>query len=397
MTETQQAQQSQQTQQEISPFRIDVPQSQIDDLRTRLAEARWPHGPADADWDYGVPVSYLAGLAEYWRTAYDWRAQEAALNEHPQYVTEFEGQRLHFLHVRSPEPDALPLMLVHGWPGSFVEFQRVIGPLSDPRSHGGDPAAAFHLVIPSLPGFGFSGPPPVGGASTGRYAELLVALMARLGYDRYGVQGGDIGSVIAPQMGRLDSEHVVGVHLNGPLTIPAWDADPAAFPEEERETLAELGNWSEGGGSGYAAIQGDRPQNLAYGLTDSPVMQLAWIVEHFKHLTDPARELPEDAVDLDQLLTNVSLYWFTATGGSSARVYKESTDWDTTQEPSGVPTGAAVFAADASLKSIAEREHRLVHWAVYDRGGHFAAMETPDLLVVEVRQFFRSLHSLGGV
>ncbi|GAB3657526.1 epoxide hydrolase family protein [Glycomyces tarimensis] len=379
------------TQQEIIPFRIEIPQSQIDDLRARLAGTRWPHEPADAGWSYGVPVSYLVGLAEYWRTAYDWRAQEAALNEYPQYLTEIDGQRLHFLHVRSPEPDALPLVLIHGWPGSFVEFQRVIGPLSDPRSHGGDPADAFHLVIPSLPGFAFSAPPPVGSASTSRYAELLTALMARLGYDRYGTQGGDAGSLVGPQMGRLDAEHVAGIHLNGPITIPAWDADPATFPEDERETLAKLSDWGAGDGSGYAAIQGDRPQNLAYGLTDSPAMQLAWIAEHFKHLTDPARELPEDAVDLDQLLTNVSVYWFTATGGSSARIYKESTDWGTPQEPSAVPTGAAIFPGDASLRSVAEREHHLVHWTVHDRGGHFAAMEAPDLLAADVRECFRSL------
>lgn len=287
------------TQQGIRPFRIDVPQPHLDDLAARLANTRWPDELPGVGWNYGVPVSYLKRLAEYWRTTYDWRAHEAALNEYPQYLTEIDDQRLHFLHVRSPEPDALPLLLVHGWPGSFVEFLRVIGPLSDPRTHDRDPCDAFHLVIPSLPGFAFSDPnSPVGGGYTQRCAALLAELMARLGYDRYGAQGGDTGSFVCPELGRIDAEHMVGVHMNGPITIPSWDDDPAAFPVEERKALQKLNEWDQDG-AGYAAIQGDRPQNLAYGLTDSPTGQLAWIVEHFKNLTDPARELPEDAVDTD--------------------------------------------------------------------------------------------------
>ena len=376
------------TQQDISPFRIGIPQAQLDDLKSRLANTRWPDELPDVGWSYGVPASYLKELAEYWRTSYDWRKHEAALNSYPHFRTEVQGQQLHFLHVGSPEPDALPLLLTHGWPGSFVEFQQLIEPLTDPRAHGGDPADAFHLVIPSLPGFGFSGPTRrAGDSSTQKYAEVLAELMARLGFDRYGAHGGDTGSLVSPELGRIDTEHVVGVHMNGPITIPGWGDDPSSFPEDERGALAKLNNWGEEGG-GYAGIQGDRPQNLAYGLTDSPVAQLAWIVEHFKHLTDPARELPEDAVDKDQLLTNVSVYWLTATAGSSARIYKESTDWGSQKQSSGVPTGVAVFPGDLSLRTIVARENNLVHWSCFDCGGHFAAMEAPDVLAGDIREFF---------
>lgn len=379
------------TQRDISPFRIDIPQAQLDDLKSRLANTRWPDELPDVGWSYGVPASYLKELAEYWRTSYDWRKHEAALNRYPHFRTEVQGQQLHFLHVGSPEPDALPLLLTHGWPGSFVEFQELIEPLTDPRAHGGDPADAFQLVIPSLPGFGFSGPTRrAGDSSTQRYAQVLAELMARLGFDRYGAHGGDAGSLVSPELGRIDTEHVVGVHMNGPITIPVWDDDPSSFPEDEREALAKLNNWGEEGG-GYAGIQGDRPQNLAYGLTDSPVAQLAWIVEHFKHLTDPARELPEDAVDKDQLLTNVSVYWLTATAGSSARIYKESADWGSQKQSSGVPTGVAVFPGDLSLRTIVARENNLVHWSCFDRGGHFAAMEAPDVLAGDIREFFRKV------
>ena len=375
----------------ITPFHIDIPQAELTDLHARLANTRWPDELPGVGWSYGVPVSYLKQLAEYWRDEYDWRAQEATLNGYPQFVTEIDGQRLHFAHVRSPEPDALPLLLIHGWPSTFTDFSQMIGPLTDPVAHGGDAADAFHLVIPSLPGFGFSGPTRnAGDAATRKYAETLAKLMELLGYDRYGAHGGDTGSLVSPELGRIAPDHVAGVHMNGPITIPGWGDERESFPEEEREALAKLTGWDEEG-AGYAGIQGDRPQNLAYGLTDSPVGQLAWIVEHFKHLTDPARDLPEDAVDRDQLLTNVSVYWFTATAGSSARVYKESTDWGTPKESSGVPTGVAMFPSDVSLRTIVARENNLVHWTEFDRGGHFAAMEAPDLLTGDLREFFRTV------
>lgn len=376
--------------QDITPFRIDIPQAEVDDLNARLAATRWPDELPDVGWGYGIPVSYVRGLAEYWRTGYDWRAQETRLNTHPQFVTEIQGQRVHFLHVRSPEPDALPLLMVHGWPASFVEFLDVIGPLTDPRAHGGDPADAFHLVIPSPPGFAFSGPTRrAGDASSDRYAELFAELMARLGYDRYGTQGGDLGSFVAPQLGRIDTEHVVGVHTNGLLTIGGWDEDNSGYDEADQRRAARMAEFDEVGG--YAAIQSTRPQTLAFGLHDSPAGLLAWIADLFHTFTNPDTELPEDAVDRDALLTNVTIYWLTGTLASSTRIYKEGQAWGAPLESSGVPTGCALFPGDSTIRAIAERQNNVVHWAEYDRGGHFAAMEAPDLLVADVREFFRKV------
>jgi epoxide hydrolase len=380
---------------EIRPFRIDVPQADLDDLRDRLARTRWPDELPGVGWSRGVPVGYLRELADHWRTAYDWRKHEARLNQHPQFTTTIDGANLHFLHVRSPEPQATPLLLIHGWPGSIVEFQELIGPLTDPAAHGGDPADAFHLVIPSLPGFGFSRPLPDTGWSYGRIAGALVELMGRLGYDRYGVQGGDVGAFVAPVVGRLDPERVVGVHVNALVTFPSGDPDELAdLTEAERQRMARLRHFQDDM-MGYAAIQGTRPQTLAYALNDSPVGQLAWIVEKFKEWTDPAAELPEDAVDRDHLLTNVSIYWLTGTAGSSASHYYETahdpTIW-APRERGTVPTGVAVsLTQDVAIRKLAERDHNVVHWSEFDRGGHFAAMEAPEFLVGDVRAFFRTL------
>ncbi|GAB2899333.1 epoxide hydrolase family protein [Streptomyces mayteni] len=372
----------------IEPFRIDVPQADLDDLRDRLARTRWPDELPGTGWSYGVPSSYARELAEYWRTGYDWRKQEAALNAYPQFTTEIDGQHIHFLHVRSPEPDALPLILTHGWPGSVVEFLKVIGPLTDPRAHGGDPADAFHVVAPSLPGFGFSGPTRETGWSPSRVARAWAELMRRLGYDRYGAQGGDTGAVVSPELGRVAPGHVVGVHVNGALGFPTFAPDESVgLTAAERARLAEYADQDR---AGYAMIQSTRPQTLAFGLHDSPAGQLAWIVEKFKEWTDPAHELPEQAVDRDQLLTDVSVYWFTGTAASSARLYREgAADWGRPVERSEVPTGVAVFPGDSGVRRVAEREHHVVHWSEFDRGGHFAAMEAPDLLVADVRGFFR--------
>lgn len=374
----------------ITPFRIDVPQARLDDLAARLANTRWPDELPDVSWDYGVPVSYVRDLAEHWRTSYDWRAHEAALNRLPQLVTEIQGQRVHFAHVRSPEPDALPLVMVHGWPSSLVEFLDVVGPLTDPRAHGGDPADAFHVVIPSPPGFAFSGPTRrPGEASSDRYAELFAELMARLGYTAYGTQGGDLGSLVGPQMGRIDTDHVVGVHVNGLLTIGGWEGDTSGYDEADQRRLAELERFDEVGG--YAAIQSTRPQTLAVGLHDSPAGLLAWITDLFHTFTNPAIELPEDAVDRDALLTNVTIYWLTETLASSTRIYKESQSWGAPLQSSGVPTGCALFPGDSTIRAIAERQNNVVHWTELDRGGHFAALEAPDLLVDDVRTFFRKV------
>lgn len=377
---------------EIQPFRIDIPQADIDDLHKRLDRTRWPSEIPDVGWSRGVPLDYLKELAGYWRTHYDWREWEAKLNEFPQFLTRIDGQQIHFLHVRSPEPGALPLIITHGWPGSFVEFMKIIGPLTDPRSHGGDPADAFQVVVPSIPGFSFSGPTLEPGWSPQHVARAWVELMRRLGYERYGAQGGDTGMVVSPELGRIDSGHVVGVHVNGLLTFPSGDpAELADLSDVERARLAAM-EQSGQDGSGYAVIQATRPQTLAYGLTDSPVGQLAWIVEMFKEWTDPAAALPEDAVDRDQMLTDVTLYWLTATAGSSAQIYYEGSEaWGQPVERSETPTGVAVFPRDTSIRRIAEREHNVVHWSEFDRGGHFAAMEAPDLLVGDIREFFHRL------
>lgn len=372
-------------------FRIDIPASKVDDLRDRLERTRWPAHLRGVGWDRGVPVDYLRGLVDHWLHGYDWPAEQARLNAFPQYITEIDGQPIHFLHVRSPEPTALPLVLTHGWPGSIVEFMNVIDQLTHPGSHGADPADAFHVVAPSVPGFGFSIPLTEPGWNHWRIARAWAELMSRLGYDRYGAQGGDIGSIVSPTLGRIDGEHVVGVHINGGLAYPSGDpSDFAALTEPEAERLAAAERLRRDG-TGYADLQSTRPQTLAYALTDSPVGQLAWVTEKFREWTDPAAELPEDAVDRNQLLTNVSLYWFTRTGASSAHLYYEARR---EAQPSGrsmVPTGIAVFPTDPAIRRIAEREHNVVHWSEFSRGGHFAAMEAPDLLVADIRAFFRTL------
>jgi pimeloyl-ACP methyl ester carboxylesterase len=381
----------------VRRFRIEIAQAQLDDLHTRLGLTRWPDELPDAGWQYGASLAYVRDLTDYWRNAYDWRKHEATLNEIPQYLTQIDGAQVHFLHVRSPEPDAMPLILTHGWPGSIVEFLDLVGPLSDPRADGGDPADAFHLVIPSIPGFGFSGPTHDGGWNVTRVARAWAELMRRLGYERYAAQGGDMGALITPALGRIAPESVIGIHVNAasvgfqPLG-PVPEDVQAQFTDEEQQRLAAASAFSDDG-TGYRAIQSTRPQTLAYGLTDSPVGQLAWIIEKFKEWSNPAAELPEDAIDRDTLLTNVMLYWLTATAGSAARMYYESThvtDWFPTTN-SGVPTAVANFAGDTAIRCIAEETNTIVRWNEFDGGGHFAALEAPDLLTGDIREFFRSL------
>src|SRR6266487_531125 len=286
----------------IEEFRIDIPQADLDDLADRLARTRWPSSLPGPAWERGVPVSYLRELAEYWRGGFDWRAQEARLNSWPHYITQIDGQKIHFLQVRSPEPDATPLLLLHGWPGSVVEFTRVIGPLSDPRAHGDASAPAFDLVIPSLPGLGFR---------------------------RYGAQGGDYGAFVGPDLGRVDPEHVIGIHVNAATMgfIPFGDIpeqDQVTFTDVEKQRIQRLQNYL-AEGNGYFQIQSTRPQTLSYALTDSPAGQLAWIVEKFKEWTNSAHALPEDAIPRDDILADVSMYWFTRTAGSAANtIYYES-------------------------------------------------------------------------
>jgi pimeloyl-ACP methyl ester carboxylesterase len=383
-----------QTLETIQRFKIEIPDADLDDLRDRLARTRWPSQLPEVGWSRGVPLDYVRELAEYWRTSYDWREHEARLNELPQFVTDVDGANVHFLHIRSAEPDALPLIMTHGWPGSIVEFLDVIGPLTDPRAHGGDPADAFHLVIPSIPGFGLSGPTSEPGWSAGRVGRAFAELMSRLGYERYGAQGGDEGAIVSPDVGRAAPDHVVGVHVNaasiGFMPFPPLEeSELAVLSDAERDRAARIAEYVDEG-SGYAAIQSTRPQTLAYGLNDSPVGQLAWIVDKFQAWTYGSG-LPDDAVGRDRLLTNVMLYWLTGTGGSSANSYYEDKHSGAWPMPSGVPTGVAVFAEDISIRRYAEQSNNIVHWSDFDRGGHFAAMETPDLLIADVRTFFRPL------
>jgi epoxide hydrolase len=386
---------------EIRPFRIDVPQAELDELRRRLEVTRWPDELPGVGWDYGVPLSYLKELAEYWAHGYDWRTYEARLNEFPQYTTTIDGQNVHFLHVRSPESHPLPLILTHGWPGSIVEFLEIIGPLTDPVAHGGEAADAFHLVIPSVPGYGFSGPTRERGWNVARIARAWAELMRRLGYERYGAQGGDWGSGISRHLGIADPTHVVGVHLNtlslrreeDPILTgsrpTAPTAEQAEFTDSEKRRLEARARFLREG-TGYGMIQSTRPQTLSYALTDSPAGQLAWIAEKFHEWSDASHR-----PDRDHVLTNVTLYWLTRTAGSSARLYYEAAAAGRSgPEPAlTVPTGVAVFPHDIGppVRRFAERDNNIVHWSEFDRGGHFAAMEVPDLLVGDIREFFRRL------
>lgn len=367
----------------LQEFRVDVPDAALDDLRQRVERTRWPDLP-DVGWQRGVPVAYLREVADHWAHRYDWRTWQTRLNEHPQLLTTLDGQPIHALHVRSPEPDALPLVVTHGWPGSVVEFLDVIGPLTDPRAHGGDPRDAFHLVIPSVPGFGFSAPLTGTGWTVGRIARAWATLMARLGYERYGAQGGDWGSGISRELGLIDAEHVIGVHVNYLVTFPS--GDPGELGESDQERLRKLEAFAGGEAGAYMAIQSARPQTPAFGLADSPVGQLAWIAEKFREWTDKP-------VDRDLLLTNVSLYWLTNTADSAAQIYWEFSHAWSMPQPSPTPLGVAVFPHDIVLpiRSLAEQQDKVVHWTEFDRGGHFAAMEEPELLVGDVRAFFRGL------
>ncbi|MFE0874217.1 epoxide hydrolase family protein [Streptomyces smyrnaeus] len=412
------------TDQEIVPFRIDIPQADLDDLADRLARTRWPAALPGVGWTRGVPPAYLQELAAYWATQYDWRTQEARMNAHPQFTTVIEGQRLHFLHVRSPHPDATPLLLLHGWCGAFADFLDVVGPLTDPTAHGGTEADAFHLVVPSLPGFGFSTPLAGPGMGPARMAGVLVRLMERLGHERYGVQGYDTGAWVAPEVGKQAPERVTGVHLNALISVPIGaegELDGLSAADERRRQRMENFN------DGYLQCNSKRPQTVAYALTDSPAGQLAWMVEKFQELTDPAEGLPEESIDRDRFLTTISLYWLTATAASSAQVYYEAIsaaewadveegawsdadsgadssahsgadpgtdgqeqDWAAAQRGT-VPTGVLLSAHDVTVRPWAERDHTIVRWTELGTGGHFLALEAPDLLVEDVRAFFRAL------
>jgi epoxide hydrolase len=381
----------------VEPFRIDVPEAELDDLRGRLNAARWPERETVEDWSQGVPLEYMKELCAYWAGGYDWRVTEARLNALPQFRTEIDGLGIHFLHVRSPHPDALPLVMTHGWPGSIIEFLNVIGPLAEPTAHGGDAADAFHIVCPSLPGYGFSDKPRHPGWGVERIANAWAALMLELGYERYGAQGGDWGTSVSATIGARHREHVAGVHLMPPLAPP----DPGTFDdltEAERAALADLEHAAEWE-SGYSREHATRPQTVGYSLTDSPIGLCAWVIEKFAAWTDCDGH-PENALTRDELLANLMLYWLPRTGASSARLYWESirqvNEWigGKTVEPVNVPTGASIFPKEIQRPSRRWAERRfpdIRHWNELDRGGHFAAFEQPELFVDELRTFFRLL------
>jgi microsomal epoxide hydrolase len=375
---------------ELTRFRAEVDESLLADLRDRLVRTRLPNQIAGVGWEQGTELGYLEELLAYWRDEYDWRACEARLNAFEQMVTEVDGQRLHALVARSPEPGATPLLLVHGWPGSVVEFLDVLGPLTDPVAHGGEAGDAFHVVCPSLPGFGFSGPTHERGWHPRRIASACIELMDALGFDRYGAQGGDWGSIVTANVADLAPERVIGLHLNF-VTVSRPKDGPPLTPEDEAHFIAML-EWRKDG-AGYQEIQGTRPQSLGYGLDDSPAALAAWIVEKFRAWSDCDGEL-ERSFTKDRLLDNITLYWVTGTGASSCRIYWEMRQVGRAaipQEFVAVPTGVANFPAEVTKmpRAWVEGRYNLVHWTDPARGGHFAAMEVPDLFVDDVRTFFR--------
>jgi len=367
-----------------------VPEVVLDDLRTRLAGTRLPNAIDGIGWDQGTDRSYLEHLLEHWRDRYDWRSCERRLAAHDEHEIVVDGQRIHAVVARSPHADAVPLLLVHGWPGSVVEFLDVLGPLTDPVAHGGDAADAFHVVAPSLPGFGFSGPTHARGWNPRRIAEACLTLMADLGFDRYGAQGGDWGSLVTANVADLAPDRVVGLHLNF-VTVPP-PKDGAPLTDEEEARLARLAEWRTDG-AGYQEIQGTRPQTLGYGLEDSPAGLCAWIVEKFRAWADCGGDV-ERAFDRDRLLDNITLYWVTATATSSCRIYWEMRQAGRAALPQSfvqVPTGIASFPAEVTRlpRRWVEGRYNVVHWTEPVRGGHFAAMEVPELFVDDVRSFFR--------
>jgi epoxide hydrolase len=369
---------------ELRPHHVEIAQADLDDLQARLERVRWPDELPGVDWQLGVPLDYVRELVERWRTGFDWRAHEARLNAHPQFTTTIDGQQVHFLHVRSPEPDALPLICTHGWPMSVFEYLDLIGPLSDPRAHDADPGDAFHLVVPSLPGVAFSGPTTAPGWDTTRLARAWVELMARLGYERYGAHGNDAGSQISPEVGRHDPDRVVGVHVTQLFSFPSGDpAEFAGMSDEDMAAMKFLEQFTAGGGLAYNAYQSAQPQTLAYALQDSPAGWLAWVTQLFQRSVEP-----------DYILVNASAYWLTSTIGSSIRrYYAEAHTEERPTEPTSTPTGVAIFANDfQSIRRFAERDHsNIVSWNRYGRGGHFSPHDAPDLLLADIRQFFRAL------
>jgi pimeloyl-ACP methyl ester carboxylesterase len=377
----------------IVPFKIRVDDAVLTDLQQRLARTRFPGEITNSDWDYGTNLAYLKELVAYWRDRYDWRAAERRLNQFDQFKTNIDGLDVHFIHQRSKNPNAMPVAMTHGWPGSVVEFTKVIGPLTDPAAHGGNASDSFHVVAISLPGFGFSGKPTERGYSPERIAGIVAKLMARLGYTRYGLQGGDWGSSISRFAAINDASHVAGLHLNFCLAGPppgAKDPNEGVTPAELERSRARQAYFDNE--RGYFLEQSTKPQTIGYSLDDSPAGLAAWIVEKFRSWSD-VDGVVEKKFTKDELLTNIMIYWVTQSGASSARIYYENQRAKPPQKRVEVPTGCAVFPKEISIapRRWVEAQYNVTRWTEMPRGGHFAALEEPDLFVDDVRAFFRTV------
>ena len=378
----------------IRKYKIEVPDSALDDLKQRLKNTRWPNKETVGDWNQGVPLAYVQEVCNYWQTKYDWRRCEKELNALPQFITEIDGMDINFIHVKSKHDKALPLIITHGWPGSVLEFLDVIGPLTDPTAHGGKAEDAFHLVLPTMPGFGFSGKPTTTGWGIEKIGQTWGKLMALLGYDRYVAQGGDWGSIIVHSMAVTETKNCAAVHNNMVLVQPS-EALLKDLTDKEKSALEGVKyyfDWD----SGYSKEQSTRPQTLGYGLVDSPAGQAAWIIEKFWKWTD-CKGHPENAVKRDKMLDDIMMYWLPAAGASSARLYWES--FATLLQPAKpieMPMGVSIYPFEifrGSKRWCEERYKNLNHYNELDRGGHFAALEVPDLFVTELRNCFRQVRT----
>lgn len=381
--------------QDIQPFVLSIPDSELEDLRRRLRETRWPEKEPVPDWSQGAPLARVKALCDYWLNDYDWRRCEAVLNGYPQYRTVIDGLGIHFLHIRSPEPDALPLLMTHGWPGSIVEFLKVIGPLTDPAAHGGNPRDAFDLVLPSLPGYGFSDKPTETGWGPVRTARAWLTLMERLGYARFVKQGGDWGAMVTKAMAAMKAPQCLAVHLNMPLIIPA-EEEIATATDEERAILVDQ-EYFLTQDSAYLELQRTRPQTIGYGLADSPAGQASWIYEKLQSWSDHNGQV-EEILSMDEILDNIMMYWLPNTAASSARFYQEGIEFAFTSERIDTPVGISNFPKEVyrSSRRWADRVFgNIIHWNSPHKGGHFAAFEQPELFVQEVRDCFRQFQ-IGG-
>jgi len=374
---------------EITPFTINTPEEQLTDLRNRINNTRWAEEECVNDWSQGIPLTYVREIADYWANQYDWRKSEQHLNTFDHFKTNIDDLDIHFIHQKSPHPDAYPLIITHGWPGSIVEFHKVIQPLVDPTKHGGKAEDAFHVVCPSLPGYGFSGKPSQSGWGVEKIAETWDQLMVRLGYENYGAQGGDWGAAVTTQIGR-NMGHCDAIHINMPIGRPTPESlqDPTDEEKSALEGLTYYQEWD----SGYSKQQSTRPQTLGYGLVDSPVGQMAWIIEKFWSWMDCDGH-PENTLTRDELLDNVMLYWLTASGASSARLYWESFGSFGGGDKVELPTGVASFPKEIirSPRRWCEESYNITHWTTMPKGGHFGAFEQPELFINDLRIFFKTI------